>query len=199
MMRKALIKEHRVEKRLGIDTVGNYRPLTDISRNKDMKPYGPTSYDVLEEMRDYLKLTIRDVFVDFGAGKGRVVCFLAGERVKKVVGVELEPVMLAAARKNIDRLKIKNSAVELMEIDAAVYDLSEGTVFFFYYPFEHKTFNQIIRNIKKSLANRPRSVRLVYVGCQQRERWILDMQKDWLAKEYDGNFLVYRSTVSAQS
>jgi tRNA A58 N-methylase Trm61 len=164
-----------------------------------MKWYGPTSYSFLEELRDYLKLTPEDVFIDFGAGKGRIICFLAGERVKKVVGVELDPVMLAAARKNIDSLKAKNSPVELVGGDAAAFDVSEGTIFFFYWPFEYKTFNQILQNIKKSMDSRPRSVRLVYVSCPHRQRWILDMHYKWLQLDHQGNFLVYRSIAPAQS
>lgn len=196
--RKELLKEYRLEKRLGIETTGDYHPLEDLSQYKDMKWYGPTPYFHLEEMRDYLKLTPEDVFVDFGAGKGRVVCFMAQEKVKKVVGVELDPVMQAAARKNIDSLQAKTSPVELVAIDAANYDAAEGTVFFFCYPFEYKTFNQILSNIKGSLAAHPRTVRLVYVSCPQRERWILDMQKDWLSGVHEGNFLVYRSVQPAK-
>jgi tRNA G46 methylase TrmB len=112
--RKDLVKEHKLEKSLGIETAGEYHPLEDTSRHKDMKYYGPTGYGFLEQLRDSLKMTPEDVFVDFGAGKGRVVCFFAGERIKKLVGVEMDPVMLEAARQNIDRLKVKNSPIELV-------------------------------------------------------------------------------------
>jgi len=196
--RKDLVKEHNLEKSLGIETAGEYHPLDDTSRHKDMKYYGPTGYGFLEQLRDSLKMTPEDVFVDFGAGKGRVVCFFAGERIKKLVGVEMDPVMLEAARQNIDRLKVKNSPIELVPCDAAAYDVGEGTVFFFYYPFEYKTFNQVLQNIRKSLAVHPRTVRIVYVCCPQRERWILGMQRDWLEKELDGYFLIYRSIAPAR-
>jgi hypothetical protein len=191
--RAFLIKDLKWEKALGIDTAGDYYPQEDASQNRDMTCYVPTPFLYLEELRDSLRMTPEDVFVDIGAGKGRVICFMAGLKLKKVVGVELDPVLRDAARKNIERLKVRNSPIELAAVDAADYDVSEGTVFFFFYPFKHTTFNRVLQNIKKSLGTHPRSVRLVYRSCSYRERWILGMQKDWLQKAQEGNFLIYRS------
>ena len=49
----------------------------------------------------YLGVSDRDVFVEFGCGKGRVVHQAARRPFRRVVGVEISPVLAEAARSGL--------------------------------------------------------------------------------------------------
>jgi len=62
----------------------------------------------------------------------------------------------------VGNLEKKNTHVEIIHNDATKFDPSEGTIFFMYNPFGLKTLNRVLDNIKKSLINNPRKIRIVY-------------------------------------
>jgi SAM-dependent methyltransferase len=153
--RLARIKEAYYEARLGIDTGP---AVISIS-------WQPTFYGTLEKIIRSLKLTPDDVFVDVGCGKGRVVFFVARQRLKKVIGIDVDPAMIGGAMKNLRRYRGGRTPVEFVRADVLQYDLSEGTIFYFFNPFKMEIFVQVIKNIKDSLATHPRAVRIVYYGA----------------------------------
>lgn len=117
-----------------------------------------------------------DVFVDFGAGKGRVVCEAARHPFSRVIGVEVAPTLVETARENVDlnqsRFKCQN--VELVTADAAEWEIPpDMTVAYLYHPFAGDTFERTLENIMRSLADHPRKLRLIYV-CPVLEQHIID-------------------------
>lgn len=174
------IKEHYDDKQLGIETSGYYNFRDDLSLYKDGVGYQPMSYPLLKRMIDYLKLKPGDVFVDFGCGKGRVIFFAATQRIKKVIGLELRKEFADIARTNLNNLKSRNTPVEIINTDAATFNIKDGTIFFMYHPFGEKTFVKVIDNIKDRLATNPREIRIVYHSPAHRS--LLDNQ-DWLVPE----------------
>jgi precorrin-6B methylase 2 len=175
-----ITKDHYYDKKLGIETSGYYKFADDLSLNKDGVPYVATPYHLLEKMINYLKLNSDDVFIDFGSGKGRVIFFVAGQKVKKVTGLELHKELVNIAQVNLNNLKLKNTRVEIINDDAAIFDAKDGTVFFMFNPFGEKTIARVIGNIKDTLAANPRKIRIVYYSPAFSE--LLDKQ-DWLAPE----------------
>lgn len=166
---------------LDIETGGVIlHPQLDISLNRDMIGYQPVFYGRLEKMIKGLKLTPEDVFVDLGCGKGRVVFFVALQRLKKVIGVELDRELFVVAQKNLHNLKINRTPIELKNCDASNFDVREGTIFFFFNPFGYETFNKVINNIKESLVINSRKIRIVYYAPAY--LYLLDSQ-DWLIRE----------------
>jgi precorrin-6B methylase 2 len=167
------------DKKLGIDT-GYYDEKVAQGKYGDSETYQPTKYSILQKIIEYLKLNKDDVFVDFGCGKGRVIAYLASQRLKKVIGIELDEKMVNIARVNINNLKSSNTPIEIINIDATSFNPTEGTVFFIYNSFGEKTLNTVINNIKDSLTTSPRAIRIVYSNPVF--KIILKMQ-DWLEPE----------------
>ncbi|MBU1726821.1 MAG: class I SAM-dependent methyltransferase [Candidatus Omnitrophica bacterium] len=155
------ITEHFQDKRLRIET-SQHLQFQDNSLNQDMHVYLPSPYSTLKLIIASLKLNPNDIVIDYGCGKGRVVFMFATQKLKKVLGVDLNEEMLAVARRNLKTFKYLNSPVEFICADAASFDVREITVFFLYNPFGYKTLIGVIRKIKESLLENPRNIRIVY-------------------------------------
>jgi SAM-dependent methyltransferase len=189
----ALAKARYYDKKIGIEAEESLCPKEDNSLYIDATRYSPSFYGRLERMVDYLKLGEKDVFVDLGCGKGRVVFFVALQKIKKVVGVEINKDLIAIAKDNLRKLKLNNSPVDLIHLDVVNFDVREGTVFFMFNPFGIKTLEKVISNIKDSLITNPRKIRIVYycpAYCN-----FLD-KENWLIREGEienKNCLVWRS------
>jgi SAM-dependent methyltransferase len=178
--RLALAKAWYYDKKLGIAAEGSFNPQEGEKPCEDGNKYSPAFYGRLERMVDYLKLGAEDVFVDMGCGKGRVVFFVALQKIKKVIGVEVDDSLIAAARENLGNLRVRNSPIELVHADGADFDVSEGTVFYMFNPFGLKTVEKVISRIKESLTGHPRKIRIVYYAPEH--CGLLDNQ-DWLIRE----------------
>jgi precorrin-6B methylase 2 len=172
------IADHYYEKKLGINTYGNYEEKEDTGIYGDEIAYIPTNYISLKKMLDYLQLDKNDVFIDLGCGKGRAIILVGTQKLKKIIGVELRKSMLDIAKKNLASVKINNTKIEIVHADAAEADLKEGTVYFMYKPFKWQTTKRVLENIKESLNSNPRPIRIIYIN---REEYgvMLDMA-DWL-------------------
>lgn len=106
-----------------------------------------------------------DVFLDLGAGKGRVLLQAAcGYRFRRVIGVEISERLSEVARANVNRSRRPlRSEVEVVTADAASYEIPDDvTVIYLYYPFVGETFQSVTRQITASLTRRPRRVRVIY-------------------------------------
>jgi len=180
---RLLFREYGIEKELGIDTTGTWGVIGNYDFYDDTIGYMPTPYYVIDEVLDYLKLGSKDVFMDLGCGKGRVLFYTGLKGVKKVVGVESDPEAYQAACDNMARLRKKFSPIEIINQDAAEADTTEVTVFFMYNPFMPRTMRQLLEKIRLDLSQNPRRIQIVYYNALQHK--ILDEQ-DWL--RYEGKF-----------
>lgn len=61
-------------------------------------PYVPTPYSMIRRMIALAKIQPSDRVIDLGSGSGRIVLEVARQYPVSVVGVELSPLLLAAAR-----------------------------------------------------------------------------------------------------
>ena len=80
------LQDYRVERALGVDTGGKYYIQFELSESGDAVGYSATRYRELEITVDHLKLNADDVLIDYGCGKGRVVFFVAAQKIRKVIG-----------------------------------------------------------------------------------------------------------------
>lgn len=62
----------------------------------------------------------------------------------------------------------------------AVFDVKDGTIFYLANPFGEKTITAVIENIRKSLVNNPRKIRIAYYCAVCKD--LLD-SRDWLVPE----------------
>lgn len=187
-----VVKDHFADKRLGIET-SECIIDSDISIYHDMMQYTPAHYKMILYILDLLKLGPDDIFVDFGCGKGRVVFLAAGRNIKKAVGVEIEPYLVDCATANLRGAKGITSPVEFVKSDAGFFNITEGTIFFFYNPFGYKTMSKVADNIRSFLASSGSAVRVVYYGAVHRD--IFD-SASWLSLEHEipeHDVIVWRS------
>ncbi len=91
-------------------------------------------------------ITPDDVFVDLGAGLGKVtmaVHLLTGARAR---GVELQPELVAAASAQTRELGLRG--VSFVESDALDADLGDATVVFLYLPFTGEVLAGVMRRLE---------------------------------------------------
>jgi CelD/BcsL family acetyltransferase involved in cellulose biosynthesis/SAM-dependent methyltransferase len=124
--------------------------------------YEPVRYDALRQIAARLPLGERDVLFDVGCGRGRILAFFGRSAVGRVVGVEFDPILADQARRNIERLRGRRARIEVITGDAAELDYDDATVLFLYNPFGEPVMGRFIRQVKASLARRPRDLRIVY-------------------------------------
>ncbi len=166
------------DRALGISTVGGSEAVGLIGAEADGIKYLGQDYASLDIMIEHLKLNAHDVFLDLGCGKGRVICRVGQEVIKKAIGVELRHDLVEIAKKNALLLKGRQSEVEVVRGDACEYDFKEVTVVFMYEPFGWRTLRRVLAGIEDSLTTNPRSVRVLF-SRTERFGVVLDMC-DWL-------------------
>jgi hypothetical protein len=113
-----------------------------------------------------------DVFIDFGAGKGRVMFLAARYPFKRVIGVELSPELCAVARDNIERVRerLRCPAVEIVTSEVLDYRIPDDvTVAFLYNPFRGDVFETVVQRLVASVDRRPRRLRLIYHNPAEHE------------------------------
>lgn len=153
---------------LGIDTVERGMDTKRRGRFSERQLfadgllYGSLDYWYLYRTLIDLDLKLEDVVYDLGCGRGRIVCAVARLRVKKCIGIEIQERLCEAARANASKLRGKRSPIEILEQDCAAADLSDGTVYFFSNPFGSQTMKVVLENIRQSLTQSPRLVRIAY-------------------------------------
>lgn len=186
------IEGYCYDKKLDINTSVNYgysakdehKLYSDAAsqgRGGDALTYGPTEYSKIRKMINYLKLDKdNDVFVDLGCGEGRVIFLVATQKLKKVIGVDLNKAFIATAIKNLNTLKFNNTPIEFLNRNAVDFDFTQGTIFYMFNPFGSKTLTDVIANIKESQVINPRRVRILYFNAVY--RGLLD-SIDWLLPE----------------
>src|SRR3989338_4415341 len=175
-----LAEDRLWDARLGIHTCYDDKDLEERALFKDEVIYRPTSYHRIRKMLEYLRPGPEDVLVDYGSGKGRVVAMAVRERLKKVIGVELKRSLCGTARRNLERLKGKQTPAEVVCMDTVDFNPDEATVIFLYDPLKYRTFIRVIDNIRENLLSRPRKIRIAYFDERYAE--ILDAQ-EWLKRE----------------
>lgn len=88
-------------------------------------PYVPTLKRDLKYLFSHLKLHKDDLFVDLGAGDGRVLA-MAAQSGARVAGVEINPFLVA-----ISRLRVSHSKGKVAFGDMWQYRLPDGTTHVF--------------------------------------------------------------------
>jgi SAM-dependent methyltransferase len=137
----------------------------DGARHNDGIIYQAGNYWNIRRIIGVLDVSADDVFYDIGCGKGRCLCMLARLPIRRVVGIELDPVLVSAARKNAERLRRRRAPIEVRCQDAATADYSEGTIYFLYSPFGPATMRDVLNGIQKSLVVQPRKITIIYYNA----------------------------------
>lgn len=127
-------------------------------------------------------------FVDVGAGMGRGMLLACEMGFSEVWGVELNPVLAAIARKNLQRWRVDGRLMEgqrlrLIEGDATELKLPAGPVLLFLFnPFEARVMGKFLRSVEAQravgdAAVNANPVELLYVNHEQEA--VLEKRKLW--------------------
>jgi SAM-dependent methyltransferase len=134
-------------------------------------PYQPTDADLFHEMLEALReqthIDFHDfVFVDLGSGKGRTLLMAADYPFRRIVGVELLPMLHQTAQKNINEYRSESQkcfALKSLCADATEFSFPpEPTLLYLFNPLPESGLRKVIANLEKSLRSHPREVYALY-------------------------------------
>lgn len=125
-------------------------------------PYQPTEPGIFAKMLQELRITFSSfTFVDIGSGKGRTLLMAAELGFNRVIGVELLPELHKIAQRNIGTSGKRN--IESVCVDAREFQFSsDPLVLYLFNPLPAAALSQLVENLRASLEQHPRDVRIVY-------------------------------------
>lgn len=95
-------------------------------------PYVPTAQNVVNRMLEMAQAGPNDIHYDLGSGDGRIVVTAARDfKVKKGVGVEIDPVRIKEANANARSANVADR-VTFMQTDLFKFDFTEASVLTLY-------------------------------------------------------------------
>lgn len=109
------------------ETLAETAVLSDSDTVKKDVPYVSTSQRVVNRMLEAADVTREDVVFDLGSGDGRIPITAAKKYGARGVGVEIDPELVAEARKNAREAGVADR-VEFRQGDLFQADISEATV-----------------------------------------------------------------------
>lgn len=177
----AVIEDQAFDWRYGVDTAGSIH-LKDLTINSrhvaNGVDYTPTRTRYFREILRDLRVPRDSVFVDLGAGKGRILLLAARTGCfRKVVGVEFSADLCRIAGRNIDRFRRRDASdasFEVVHCDAADYAVQpDQNVFFMFNPFDRVVMRPVVERIAHSLRENPRQIWLIYLNVKEDCREIL--------------------------
>lgn len=157
------------ERLLGINEV----PGATQSRSLEMIKYQASPLASILEV--VAELGPGDVLFDLGSGLGKVPMFATWLTPARAVGIELEPAYVECARARARALSLQRVRFEC--VDAREADYSEGTVFYFFFPFEGEVMSSVLDAIRAHTKGR--SIRFASL---HRSTLRFD-QETWLVRE----------------
>lgn len=107
--------------------------------------------------------------LDIGCGKGFMLYFFSHFSFGKVSGIEYDKRLSLLARKNLKRLKARNTT-DVYKGDARLFrNYNDYDVFYLYNPFDRDTLSDVIKRIMTTLDDDPRPLYLFYCNPRYEE------------------------------
>lgn len=169
----------------GVDTSGLVPAknlITGHANDEHVTAYYGVAPSILRSLIDQWRETIPPhpissySFIDIGAGKGRGLLVASEYRFRKVIGIELNPDLVATARLNValwirahadDSTAPVLAPIEIVEQDALDFDFpTKPTLLFLFHPFEAPVLKQLLRRIETQFAKRPDTLDILYVNAE---------------------------------
>lgn len=122
--------------------------------------YQPTPARHIFDAIERCDLRRDDVLVDLGAGLGHVPLLAAICTGARCIGIEWQAAYVEAARQCASELRLARVRFEQGDVREA--DLSEGTVFYLYTPFEGAMLRQVLERLRVEAGRR--AIRLCTLG-----------------------------------
>lgn len=153
-----------VDRRLGIVTTDEtVADATGVDRALYLTTHRALAWVGVARVFRRLGVQPDDVLLDIGCGAGRVACFGARTRMKRVIGIELAPAFARLARQNAGSVRGRRAELVIAEADATQFAVPDDvTIVFFFNPFQGEVMRAAIKLILESVDREPRRVRFVY-------------------------------------
>jgi hypothetical protein len=126
----------------------------------EMVFYQPTPVRHILHLIAATGLAEDDVFVDLGSGLGHVPLLVSMVTGAQSLGIEVEAAYVASARECAQRLHL--SRVRFIPQDAREADLSSGTVFYLYSPFNGSILTDVLSALR--MESTRRSIKICSLG-----------------------------------
>jgi SAM-dependent methyltransferase len=131
------------------------------TRHGDPETNMPSYYLRLWALRRVLAPAADDVLVDLGCGSGRAL-FVFARRGVRCRGIDFDAAACRLAAANVVAFAGRGAPIEIVRGDAAGYAFRDETLLFLFNPFGRATLRAVLENLRASLAERPRRVRIGY-------------------------------------
>ena len=109
--------------------------------------------------------------IDVGAGMGRAVLLASEMPFRRVIGIELHPLLARIARRNLQHWRNARRVhvpASIRCCDAVDVPLPSGpTVLFLFNPFGAPVMRRLLKKIARDFAHRPGELDLLYVNNEQ--------------------------------
>lgn len=160
----------RFDRKYGTETATDIYPrdfLADPEVVAHANEYSPTPDRIFLRFLRRQRLDFaRYTFIDLGCGKGRALLLASLFPFRRVIGVELEPRIHEVCVRNIDAFTRKaklSRRPEALCMSAGEFEFPEGDILLYLFnPFDEHIMTQVAANLRRSLAARPRHVRIIY-------------------------------------
>lgn len=172
--------------------VGSLR--IDSSNARYAVRYEPSPSSLVIKLIDDLDIAHDNyTFIDFGAGKGRILLIAAQFPFVSVVGVEFARELCDIANANIarvDRSRWRTASVECVHVDATCFDIPTlPIVCYFYNPFGEFVLRAVVERLIASWVRLPRPILVIYVNPLHRN--VFESDRRWAMVRSDHRFAVY--------
>jgi Histone methylation protein DOT1 len=143
-----------------------------LQPSPEMAPYQPTPVRHILHMIATAMVAEDDVFVDLGSGLGHVPLLVSMITGARSLGIEMQAAYVLSARECAQSLQL--SRAQFIAQDARDADLSCGSVFYLYSPFQGSILADVLGALRKQSMNRP--IKICSLGpCTHRisdETWL---------------------------
>jgi SAM-dependent methyltransferase len=146
-------------------------------QDKHITAYHGTAPSVFRQLVERWRQTLPPrpphdyTFLDIGAGKGRAMLLASEMEFRNVLGIELNPELVAVAERNLERWQTLGRArtpMQLLQGDIAELEFPDTPcLVYLFNPFGPVVLRQLIRRIEKHFATRPRLLDVLYVNHEQ--------------------------------
>lgn len=169
--------DRKIEKLMFVPTA-RHVPLSHVRVPHQLRrsghDYSPTPWHVFRWAMAMIPETFeRFAFVDYGAGRGRVLLMASQYPFDRIVGAEIAAELHQDCLLNIaqfSRSYMKCRDISCEHLSALRLDIpDQETVFFFNNPFDHSMFERVVDQVVRSYKQDPRRFYVVCVDMKSDE------------------------------